>query len=677
MSWTDDIFGCEAVWIGSVHPFDLHEAYLNFRSPASFVLGRRPQEAKLYITADSRYKLWVNGRSVARGPARSYPHQQQVDCLDIAALLQLGPNTLAVQVYQPGYSHFAYVHHAAAGLLCSLRCDGERVLVSDNTWRVHRDHSYAANAPRVSIYGSGVEVRDMNQVELWTEPGYKDDGWAQARTVATTGTAPWTTLRPRDLPLLVEGDAPTTLLESRRGVRSDKDDPHLSVQHGWPAAAVAPLSQDEEGWLDVELGPDESAFWLYDLGRDYLCQGVIDIENAGGKELVDISYQEKFREGELIISDPETYCRVRITDRFQLRSGPQQIETFTLRGGRYILIQVTGPTGAGFKFRPAVCASEYPLEPTKSLVSGNAEIQAIIDLCETTFHACLQDGFVDCTWRESSQWLGDALPQSLIMHSLCDDARPLRQVIEMAAQGAYPDGVLPSVSPGEVHAYTIVDYHPMWVQLLQLDWQLTGDAAFVQAMLPTLVKMLDRYHEDVNEQGLIVSQPGRRLFLDWAPVSRSEPNAIYNLHYLLGLQTAARLADERGMPDLAGLWRARAGKPATAIRRAFWADGRWWDDRERDLFAAGGGAGPAHRYDGAAGGGRPIGCHHRPFSESERRTRTRADGPRQPLYAPLCVRGVAHGRTRQCGDRDYQTTVGTLDKGRISDHLGELECRFS
>jgi hypothetical protein len=27
----------------------------------------------------------------------------------------------------------------------------------------------------------------------------------------------------------------------------------------------------------------------------------------------------------------------------------------------------------------------------------------------------------------------------------------LRQVIEMAAQGVYPDGVLPSVLPGEVH----------------------------------------------------------------------------------------------------------------------------------------------------------------------------------------------------------------------------------
>ena len=585
MSWSDTAFGSEAVWIGSEHPFDLHEAYLCFRSPAGFELDSQPEKAELYITADSRYKLWVNGRYVARGPARSYPQQQQVDCLDIGDLLKPGRNTLAVQVYQPGYSHFAYVHRAAAGLLCSLHCDGERVLVSDNTWRVHRDHSFAANAPRVSIYGSGVEVRDMNQFESWTSVGYSDDGWAQARIVAGIGAAPWTALRQRDLPLLVEHDTPATLLEMRKGKRTDQDDPHLSILAGWPSAAIQPLPQDKDGWLEADLGPGETAFWLYDLGRDYLCQGVAAVDGAGGQEMFDISYAEKFRNGELVISDPETYCRVRITDRFHLRPGQQQLETFTLRGGRYILVQVTGPTGLDFKFRPSVRASEYPLETTESLVVADEVLQAIVELCETTFHACLQDGFVDCTWRESSQWLGDALPQALIMSSMSDDVRPLRQAIEMAVQGVYPDGVLPSVSPGEVHAYTIVDYNFMWVQLLQLYWQLTGDADFVQAMWPALVKMLDRFHEDIDEQGLISNQPGRRLFLDWAPVSRSEPNAIYNLQYLLGLQIASDMADEHNEPLLAELWRARAETLGVNIRQAFWEDGRWWDDLERTTYS--------------------------------------------------------------------------------------------
>ena len=128
------------------------------------------------------------------------------------------------------------------------------------------------------------------------------------------------------------------------------------------------------------------------------------------------------------------------------------------------------------------------------------------------------------------------------------DTRPLRQALTLAAAGAYPDGVLPSVLPGEVHAYAIVDYNFMWVELLALYLELTGDSAFVGDLWDVLVALLDRFHADCGPAGLILSQPGRRLFLDWAPVARSEPSAIYNLHYLLALQTAERLARQLATP---------------------------------------------------------------------------------------------------------------------------------
>ena len=59
------------------------------------------------------------------------------------------------------------------------------------------------------------------------------------------------------------------------------------------------------------------------------------------------------------------------------------------------------------------------------------------------------------------------------MATLTDDVRPLHQVLVMAAEGAYPDGILPSVLPGEVHAYAIVDYNFMWIELLRLYHDLT------------------------------------------------------------------------------------------------------------------------------------------------------------------------------------------------------------
>ncbi|MBK8797934.1 MAG: hypothetical protein IPM07_17040 [Anaerolineales bacterium] len=74
-------FPAGACWIGAAHPFDLHEVYLDFRSPA-LELATCPAHAELSITADSRYRLWVNGRFAGRGPARCYPWRQAVDRLD-------------------------------------------------------------------------------------------------------------------------------------------------------------------------------------------------------------------------------------------------------------------------------------------------------------------------------------------------------------------------------------------------------------------------------------------------------------------------------------------------------------------------------------------------------------------------------------------------------------------
>ena len=118
---------------------------------------------------------------------------------------------------------------------------------------------------------------------------------------------------------------------------------------------------------------------------------------------------------------------MQLTDRFQLRAGNQTAETFSLRGGRYLLWQLVGPTGAGFRFRPQVRVAEYPLIINRPLTASDDLLAQIIQLCETTIRACLQDGFVDCIWRESSQWLGDALPQSLGLWAMSDDVRPIRQ----------------------------------------------------------------------------------------------------------------------------------------------------------------------------------------------------------------------------------------------------------
>lgn len=578
-------FPPDAVWIGSDHAFDLREAYLRFRSPTDWKLAQPPKQADLFISADSRYKLWVNGHFVARGPARSYPHAQGVDHLDLTPYLQTGPNTLAVQVYQPGYSHFSYIHRGMAGLLAHLVVDGHSELATNPRWRTNRDVSFAATVPPVSIYISGVEDRDLNRADSWLDPTYDDSGWAAARLVAPVGGYPWTELQARSIPLLVERDLPMSLVETRRGNVVEKSDIHLTLRESWLAASPHPIQADEDGWFNLTLAAEETAFWAFDLGRGYSCQGWAEVQAAGGQEQLAISYSEKMQGDAPYLSDPETYCRVRMTDRYHLRPGSQVVEPFALRGGRLLLFQLVGPTASDFKVRFHARGAEYPLEVARPLTTSDPLLNNIIRFCEDTLRACLLDGFVDNPWRESAQWIGDALSDGLVMAAMSDDTRPLRRMLELAGQGAYPDGVLPSVLPSEAHAYCVVDFNFQWIELLNFYWNLSRDDGFVSRMWPTLVKMLERFGQDVNPDGLLISQPGRRLFIDWSPASKNEPNAAYNLHFILALQQAVALATSSGAEAEANRWHEQAAALRSAARATFYTQGRWYDDVEQTTFS--------------------------------------------------------------------------------------------
>jgi glycogen debranching enzyme len=141
------------------------------------------------------------------------------------------------------------------------------------------------------------------------------------------------------------------------------------------------------------------------------------------------------------------------------------------------------------------------------------------------------------------------------------------------------------VVPSEAHPYTVVDFNFQWVELLKFYRAWSNDEPFVEEMWPTLVKLLDRFWQDRHQAGLLISQPGRRLFLDWSPMSKHEPNAAYNLHFLLVLQQAAAMAGGRGASADAERWQAQAATLREAIRAAFWRQGRWYDDPEQTTYS--------------------------------------------------------------------------------------------
>src|SRR5215472_13512706 len=120
--------------------------------PNTFVLFRRelnlpeaPARATGWITADSRYRLAVNGKRIQWGPAPCDPRWVDVDPIDLTAQLKPGINVLGVEVLFYGFGESTWVT-GKPGLLFRLEVEFEdgrkEQVISDDSWQCYLDRAH-------------------------------------------------------------------------------------------------------------------------------------------------------------------------------------------------------------------------------------------------------------------------------------------------------------------------------------------------------------------------------------------------------------------------------------------------------------------------------------------------------------------------------------------------------
>ena len=84
----------------SLPPDEHSNSHILFRK--KFVLSKAEKVGKAYITADDFYKLYINGKFVAQGPAPAYHNCYNYNEIDITPYLCEGENVIAVHTYYQG-----------------------------------------------------------------------------------------------------------------------------------------------------------------------------------------------------------------------------------------------------------------------------------------------------------------------------------------------------------------------------------------------------------------------------------------------------------------------------------------------------------------------------------------------------------------------------------------------
>lgn len=162
----------------------------------AFDVAGRPRSAVMRITADSYYRLFINGRWVNDGPGRAWPLHYEYDVIDVASYLRERGNVIRIVSRYNGVGDFHRVPQAP-GLLAQLDIEGAdgqwTSIKTGASWKVaDLTGLYQRNTPKVSI--------QMEPFEL-LHAGRAPEGGAAA-VVAATNAGPWKGLIPRDTALL-------------------------------------------------------------------------------------------------------------------------------------------------------------------------------------------------------------------------------------------------------------------------------------------------------------------------------------------------------------------------------------------------------------------------------------------------------------------------------------------
>ncbi|MEN9686744.1 MAG: hypothetical protein RLZZ28_2530, partial [Bacteroidota bacterium] len=168
-----------ASWITSPDAFQREYGIYHFRKNIS--INKKPEKFIVHVSADNRYRLFVNGKAVCLGPARGDLYNWYFETVDIAPYLQAGNNMIAALVWNMGvYAPVAQVTNQTAFLLQG-NTEAEKIINTNTGWKVIRDDAYTAcstdNGPRLRTYmviGPGDKVDAARYPFGWEQAEFDD-----------------------------------------------------------------------------------------------------------------------------------------------------------------------------------------------------------------------------------------------------------------------------------------------------------------------------------------------------------------------------------------------------------------------------------------------------------------------------------------------------------------------
>jgi len=566
-----------AKWIA--HPDAPPQGAGVFHFRKRFVLAATPRAFVVRVSADNRYRLFVNGTSVSVGPARGDILHWRYETVDIAPYLHAGSNVLAALVWNWGELRPGAQISRRTGFLVQSAGPAETAVDSGPSWKAYWDRAYGFAPGQGEVQGyyaaaPGERVDARLYPWGWEQPGFDDSAWSAAAAISggalPAGASPYGEaaewqLVPRAIP--VPEERRIRFAEVRRSEGAP-------VPHAFLAGNDA---------LTIPANTKLSLL----LDQRELTMGYPVLVASGGRGAVaTLTYAEGLYDAQNRKGNRDEIAGKTIKglqDRITFDGGQaRRFQSLWLRTWRYVQLDVE-TAGEPLRLDDVHAVfTAYPFQQRAAFSSDQAWIGDVWNIDGRVFRLSAFETFWDTPYYEQFQYVGDSRIEALIALYDTGDDRLMRNTIEQFDQSRISEGLTASRYPSALPQY-IPPFSLWWAAMVHDHWLHRGDAAFARRFLPGIRAVMAWYEGKLDATGQLGPMPWWN-FVDWTynrgvpPGAEDGHSTTISLQLAYVLRLAADLEKDLGRATEATHDLALAARINAAVRAQSW-------DATRGLFA--------------------------------------------------------------------------------------------
>ena len=556
----------KAQWI--THPTAPTLEYGVFLFRRTFSLEAKPEEFFVYVSADNRYRLYVNGQNVCMGPARGDIDHTRYETVDLAPYLKTGENVVAAEVVNFGeHRHAAQQTFQTAFILQGKKTNTPDIDTGGQGWLITQNSAYSpipfsyADVHGYYAAGPGDRIDASKYPWGWQQRDFDDHDWLKPR-LATVEFAvgrgfPYGStwfLVPRTIPALEE-----TLQRIPQVARSEG------------------IEVDEQfllGESPLVIPPNTKASILFD--QTYHTVSYPELTLSGGKgSQLKITYSEalfdeqwkKGNRNEIEGKEIRGYYDTILPD-----GGKQRLfKPLALRTYRFIQfdIQTQDEPLTIVDYHGVYTA--YPFEEKAKFECSDPMLQKIWDISWRSLRNAAGETFYDTPYYEQMQYVGDTRIESLASVYVSGDDRLMRKAIELFDDSRLPMGLTQSRYPAYI-VQVIPPFSLLWTGMVHDYYMVRDDDEFIRRFLPGIRSVLEWFETRIDETDMVTNlewwsfvdyTPGYKMGIP--PGADDGYSAQISLQYVKAAQDAAVLFAQFGWHHEAEKYLASADRVAKAV----------------------------------------------------------------------------------------------------------------